>query len=357
MGDISLKLKVPGKKLKQILCFVLAFSILLLPFIIIPFLRNPPNNIGYVPQTDAVFLELWNINTFEGGKSSREDLLEQQAIAFQKQYNNIYIVLRNLTLAQAEIQLANGIQPDLVSFGTGAGKLLNSYCLDLGTSFGVRNDLIAGGAGKAVPWCMGGYVLCSLGEVDINSIDDMLNLEGGDGVLGFGYENTLALNALSENVSTPTQNIDIIYTNSLEYGYSQYSAYEDFLGRKFEVLLGTQRDFYRLQNRVNIGALSGCEFNYLEGYTDLVQWFSIVTVDKDKQRNAKLFVEYILSEKVQQKLTKIGMFSVLDMKIYQEESIDFEEALSKPLKVGNAFWGELEIKEQQENVIKKIFRN
>jgi len=327
------------------------------PILILPFLRNLPNPIGYVTQPETVFLELWNIDTFEGGKASRSAFLEKRAIAFQKDNTNVYVVMRNLTLIQAEIQLANGIQPDFISFGTGAGELFESYCVDLSKNFGVRSDLSVGGKGKAVPWCMGGYVLCSLGDVDISEVDNVLNTDTENGTLGFGYESSVALNALNENITVSSQNIDAIYINSLNYGYSQYSAYEDFLDKRFDVLLGTQRDFYRLENRLSIGALSDCNFNYLGGYTDLLQWFAVTTTDESKQVIAEQFIEYVLSENVQQKLTDIGMFSVLDISIYEDEYADFEEVLSSDLKVGNAFWGSLDIQEQQANVLSEIFGN
>ena len=349
-----MRFKISKKRQNRIISIALILFVLLVPILVIPFLRNTPN-IGYITPPEAVFLELWNIDTFEGGKSSRSTFLENRAISFQKEHTNVYVVMRNLTLAQAEIQLANGIQPDFISFGTGAGDLFESYCVDLTQSFNVRSDLLAGGDGKAVPWCMGGYVLCTLGDVDISTPDDMLNIESEDGVLGFGYEYTVALNALSENISTSSQNIDAIYVNSLEYGYSQYSAYEDFLNKKFEVLLGTQRDFYRLKNRVNIGALSNCDFNYLGGYTDLLQWFAVTTTDASKQEMAELFIQYVLSEDIQKKLTSLGMFSVLDLSIYDNEYSDFEEVLSEDLEVGNAFWSMLDIQEKQANVLSKIF--
>ena len=44
--------------------------------------------------------------------------------------------------------------------------------------------------------------------------------------------------------------------------FTQYQAYESFLrGNDFQVLLGTQRDFYRLNNKVNLGVINGINYN------------------------------------------------------------------------------------------------
>ena len=87
--------------------------------------------------------------------------------------------------------LENGTKPDMISFGIGAGDILASLAHTI-TSSSVRSDLQAGGIQdgsiKAVPWCFGGYLLCStkiedLSYNNLSSLQDSSELK----VIGTGY--------------------------------------------------------------------------------------------------------------------------------------------------------------------------
>mgnify|MGYP002520993929 CR=1 FL=1 len=326
--------KILSKKIiLRIVCFVLGVMFLVLPVFL--FINNKEKT-GQAEAKSEVFLELWNVDTFEGGKSSRGAFLEKQAIAFQKMNTGVYIITKSLNKEQLKIQLASGACPDFISFGIGVGDMISGLVKAM-DSFDIRNELKFH---NLVPWCYGGYVLCS--KIQIKNVNEVLN---GNSV-GFGNENTVTINALRANLKTDISKINV-YEKSLST-YSQYSAYEDFLADKFDVLIGTQRDFYRLKNRMDLGALSNCSFKFLEGYTDLVEWFACFSEEEEKVELVYKFVKYVLSDDVQKKLEGLGMFSVTGLEIYKDEYYKkFEEALQKPLKVLNPLLSLVEIKEMQ----------
>ena len=88
---------------------------------------------------------------------------------------------------------------------------------------------------------------------------------------------------------------DLRRENSLE-------AYVRFLNGDFAYLLGTQRDAQRLISRgVEVDATS------LNDFTDLKQYITALKVENKKL--GQVFIDCLLSERIQRKLTTIGMFS------------------------------------------------
>lgn len=337
-------MKLNKKTFFQIISFLLVLSVFLVPVFLIPQINKNTQR----TNPKEVFLELWNVDTFEGGKASRGAFLEKQAVNFQKTNTNVYIIVKNLSTEQAELQLASGAVPDFVSYGIGAGKMFKTLCKDV-KNFDVREDLKIP---KVVPWCLGGYVLCSIKNIDLKDENAILN-----NTIGFGVKNTICLSALNENVEEVGK-LEKVYEKSKTAGYGEYNAYEDFLKQEFDVLLGTQRDFFRLLNRINLGALDSCKFNFLSGYSDLVQWFSVLTDDEEKTKIIENFIDFILSEDIQRKLVNIGMFSSTGLLIYEDENYKkFEEAISKDLITISPFLDEFEIREKQNEMLNKIFRN
>ena len=310
----------------NILVAFLVFFLVVFPFFAISFLYKETK----AETKQDVFLEIWNIDTFEGGTKSRHSFLQSNALKFQKANDNVLIVVRSLSKEQAKIQLENGVTPDLVSFGIGAGNLFSAISEDV-SFFNVRNDLKSD---KAVAWCMGGYVLCSYEDLSLLSEEEIKNK-----TLGYSAENNTSLLAL-ESFSSKFA----LYDESL----SQYDAYTAFLEKKFDVLLGSQRDFARFQNRLNLGSLSSCYFTFLTGYSDLVQYFAITTTEENKEECLNEFIAYILSDDVQSSLSNIGMFSVTNLSIYDGEYQSFESALQEEVKTLNPFLFDEEIAEIQE---------
>ena len=226
-----------------------------------------------------MILELWTIDTFEGGTGSRQDFLSRQALKFEKQNKGIIISVINHTLESAENALKS-TTPDLISCGNGLStnkfRTIPMENVYKNTYFNNKN--------YGISWCRGGYIL----------IGESLDL-----VISSG-ENNLSLNALKE--------IDKTF-NSIEI-LPPLKAYMRYL-KGGVALLGTQRDVYRLANK-------GLNYEYtvIPNYTDLLVNIYLTADDEKKQEYAKKFMAYLQSRSVQQELNSIGMLPVIDIKIY-----------------------------------------
>lgn len=273
-----------------------------------------------------MFLELWEIDTFEGGTNSRAKFLEKEAIQYQKKNNGIYIIVHNITLEQCVTMLGEDRVPDLISFGIGAGDVVCAYTQKLNVSNNIRKPLLnagqVAGVQYAMPWCMGGYVVCAKTV--------------SPSTYGVGMEYNVAPQ---------------ISADTLKKYKSQYEAYKAFCNNEVDALLGTQRDYYRLTNKLNLGVISQCEFKYNNEYSDLVQYLSITTTNDKFLPYAQDFLEYIIGQQVQEKLKDIGMFSVVNKPIYANTPCaDFELNVMSVNDVLNVFSSNERITELQTNL-------
>lgn len=333
------------KKIFAIFSLIVAIFLFVAPYIIIPKAYAGREDWINTAPPNAVFLELWQIDTFEGGSASRARFLEKNAFLYQEQTIGTYVLVRSFDLNQTKLMLEQGARPDIISFGIGAGDLVLPISSEINADCGVRADLLAGGLkeGKqyAIPWTMGGYCLCAnsdFGEISIENFKQASEMQENN-IIGTGYTYNIPKLSLNEK--------ELSFLDKSEF--TQYQAYESFLrGNDFQVLLGTQRDFYRLNNKVNLGVINGINYKYLSGYTDLIQYMAITTLNENLKQHAEKFIKFITSQKIQSKLTSIGMFSVNGLKIYKDEYSDFENALSNKMKVLNVFTPLVHIMEIQQ---------
>ena len=207
---------------------------------------------------------IWNVDTFEGGKGSRTAFLNAVAKEVEKEESVIFMVLSK-TLEGAQMALENGEMPDLLSFGPG---------------------IRIAASNKVYCWCMGKYALFTKRkESGRNAEPNSKNT-----VLSLGGKNLPTIAAALSGFSG-----DLRRENSLE-------AYVRFLNGDFAYLLGTQRDAQRLISRgVEVDATS------LNDFTDLKQYITALKVENKKL--GQVFIDCLLSERIQRKLTTIGMFS------------------------------------------------
>lgn len=297
-------------------------------------------------------LELWNVDTFEGGSVSRTSWLEKRAIEFERQNKGTYIVVRNLTPEQLKLNLESGNTPSLISFGIGVGELFYDKLITLTKSYAVREDLLGGGKVKgkikAVPIMLGGYNLISNGnlcEKTENLIEEFNNFSVKDKAnLGYGNNGyiTPLLSLYCNNATTINQVFE--ERESLD----SYDCYDKFINNNFLTLLGTQRDYYRCKNRENNMKMQNNSYCFLGNFSDLVQYVSVFKTDNKTESMCENFIEFLTQEKTQQTLTNINMFSVLNKNIYTDEYKEFETKLLKPLKTLNVFLSNENIKTLKE---------
>lgn len=134
---------------------------------------------------------------------------------------------------------------------------------------------------------------------------------------------------------------------------SQYEAYERFVADKTAVcLLGTQRDLYRLERRLQAGKIESLDFAAVGGYTDIVQYVGIVSDCGEGYATCEAFAEHLLSTEIQQTLTTISMFSVLEgAGLYSSERYAACEAAIEGAFVPNVFADSVSVELQRRTAL------
>ena len=246
-----------------------------------------PSSAGGTAETgenDTRILRLWHIDSFEGGKGSRAAFLSRVASEFEKREENVYVMVRTLTLQGAAEALQAGDVPDLLSFSCGLDGVAEN-CHRLQYSFG--GGEVDGGT-YAYPWCAGKYYFFCLE-------DDFTALSAETLVLSEGGNNLPAAAAALSGIVGGVRSED------------STSAYVHFLNGKYRYMLGTQRDVCRFQTRgVNVFSKA------LTAYSDLYQYIAVTTSDENKESLCGAFIDLLLSDEIQEGLSDIGMYSLKD---------------------------------------------
>ena len=273
-------------------------------------------------------IELWNVETFEGGVGSRESWLVNKAAKFEKANTGLFVHVTTLTVEQLNSKLANGESFDMITFSRGVGVLVKDKLAPITDSVGFVKDnyLVSGQVGDAqyaVPLYSGAY--CLFARTEQLAADQLVagaltqtytrkigknTVELQPLVCGFTpYNSPLSALALSGGKGVVKVSEDV----------TQYQAYEQFVGNRTAVtLLGTQRDMYRLSQRESNGVIDQLGFAPLGGYTDLVQYVG-VAANEEKLSSCVAYVKYLLSEECQSTLVNLSLFSVLEKTFYTVE--------------------------------------
>ena len=268
------------KKISKIIfCVITLFVIIFTPLVAYKKTANGQSFPKTTPSHKRI-LTLWNVDTFEGGVGSRGDFLSKVALSFKGDGSLVMVI--NHTAESAKTAFSSGQIPDMISYGVGVDFVVG-HAVELN-----KTDFSGGeynGKFYAHAWCRGGYFLISK-KPDNQPIERLIvskNLYN----LPYGALNLSGISALGQEFSEPIK------------------AYLKYLDKGNNFLLGTQRDIWRLERR-------GEEFysKPLERFSDLVQYLSITTKDKDKLAECKKFLEYMTSDSVQEKITQIGMFPI-----------------------------------------------
>ena len=282
------------KILRVITGALLVFAVLFTVFFGAAGIRGK-SEIGQSAEYKGI-ITMWQVDIFEGGTGSRKQFLLEAARGFEKENEGVLIMVTDHTKEGAEDNFKKGIYPDLISFGDGVnvtkpGELkVKRY-----TSGGVIGDKV-----YAAAWCRGGYVLIGNPEY-VSKIGDSL---GEVIVSQADYTQPLAA-MLEEGITA--EKISVL---------PPMDAYVDFCAGKAPYMLGTQRDIIRLSNR-GMEVIS----RPLSYFNDLFQYVSVTAEEQIKRYYAEKFTEYLVSDAVQEKLNKIGMFSPYKRVIYENEHL------------------------------------
>ena len=315
----------------------------LAPFTVLPSLLKTEANVNKVENYEYQgILELWHIETFEGGSKSRSGFLEREAINFEKNHKGTYIVIQTMSLEQFELNIKANKLPNMISFGIGVGNDFIESLLELDCE-NLRSEICDGGVfngkQKAVPYIFGGYAIISN--------------DGGNMKTGVGLNGTT--NPLLAVQKCKMQIANFYDDKTLD----SYNAYDKFIKGNFQSLVGTQRDVYRCKNRMDKGLMNKTTFTFLNQYTDIVQYLSVFKGKEIEEKLCKQFVSQIISTNVQTKLKEYNLFSPLkNLKLYLDGIYkDFEQALQGNLEVENVFLDYSQIQAKKDEALSNVVKN
>jgi len=291
-----------------------------------------------------IVLNLWHIETFEGGSASRGKYLEKQAMKFNNLYNNCYVYINTLNVNQLKDNLQNNLTADVFSFGVGAGCLLSSTLNTLPKTNKIRQDLQPYGQLNkqilAYPYLLSGYCLIShenlLKESNFKDKNYYNNLTiNKKEIKGLSFAREESFNPVEV---LKVNNIKLSGTNLLNSATS-YASYLQFISKKTVSLLGTNRDVIRCKNREENGSLNSCKYTYLSGFSDLVQYIGVnKTLTGEKQKYAIEFAKFLLEDEAQKDVKNYGLFSTINLQLYDKDyMMHFENALKQNLLSVNVF--------------------
>lgn len=222
------------------------FALLFLALICVYSLAIMPLSLTQTAADEDVCLQFWHVDSFEGGTGSRRAYLQKLCKSFcsSAQKNDgkrITVAVKQLTpLALSEL-FKKGVYPDLISFGAGIEL---PYDRLVEADFGAGEVGVYNGTPYAAVWAQGGYVC--------------IKRKGEGEPVGYiiceqEFANPLLALRLSKTIS---DGADIITLPAKEGVCELYR-------RKNYALVGTQRDLYRLDGKLEI------DVEPLSGYNDL----------------------------------------------------------------------------------------
>lgn len=227
-------------------------------------------------KKEKPILTVWQIDMFEGGIGSRATYIKNAATNFEKK-NNVLIMVETKTAKDVEELLAKNIVPDIISFSSGLnGVLEKAKSLDSDGFAGVYN-----GKTYAKCWCYGGYVRIKRKGTNPTQI-----------ILSKNKSKNIELACLYNSIDV---------SNAKEFEPKR--AFEEFMATPDSLLIGTQRDIYRLRNKIE-----NYEIEPLEFFTDLVQYVSILSEIENKISLSENFINYLCGEG-QKNINSLGLMS------------------------------------------------
>lgn len=283
--------KLKKEHISRVLAFILCVGITVAASIMMAATGSGKNVVA--DDGKMTVLNIWQIDSFEGGKGSRASYLQSVGNDFAGK-SDCYVTVTTLTSSAARENMKLGKTPDLISYGAGI--------------YGIESAIR--GKTPYYCWCKGGY--CFL------TIDD------GADFSDISRENTV-INGGTENLASACALLCGIDGAAVE---KPTGAYVKLINGKYKYLLGTQRDIYRLRTRgVAFKIKPVTEFN------DLYQNISVTTNDPKRTVQAEKFIDFLL--KKSEGISKLGL-TVEGIKLYDDEmsameGLNYDCALKTPV--------------------------
>lgn len=287
----------------------------------------PPKPTADVTAGYKCVVNLWLVDTFEGGSGSRQNWFTKRVAHFEQQHKGLFVCVTVLSQEQLVEKLSQGQNFDMLCLSRGVGATVLDKLAPLNVDFGSVLDNFAqsgrvGTTTYAIPVYAGAYCLFARksqqqGDLLTNCLTTTYTRKIGKNVVhlaplvcGFTPHNSPLTALAMANVKG---------NFSPDYATTQYTAYQQFVDNKTAVtLLGTQRDMYRLGKKLETGKMDDLLFAPLCAYTDLVTYLG-VSRDTQNMQPCLQFAQYLVSDAVQQTVADISMFSVTDQNLYTKQ--------------------------------------
>lgn len=269
------------KKVIKITAYVLLIAILSLIFIV------PKNGSAKIEKDGGykALLTVWQIDSFDGGKGSRTSFLRSVSTSFSKKYQGVLVLVISHTVESAKKMIEEGKIPDIISVGS-TGLDCSLYQKEVG-NLDVEGGGVINGKRYFVPWAKSGYFKITKGN-------------GDKVIVSEGKYNSASIALALSKVNFKSYKL-----------LNRVDAFNEFLLTKDATLIGTVRDVIRLESR-NVD----CEIEVLGNFNDLYQYALITS--KENAYYSRLFIDYLLSDKVQGKLVNLSLLSVNKVGLYPE---------------------------------------
>ena len=254
-------------------------------------------------KSSIEILELWHIESFEGGGVNRQNYLNQLALSYQNQTSTTIVMVKSINAGQLQDALQHKA-PHLISFSEQVALTILPHLQSIDCEYDVMDNYLESSRynGKllAIPFIASGYCYFTKTTSTNTSI--------------YTANNNL------HNATCLIQNQSINGGQTL----TSYQCYTKFVNSNNIKLLGTARDLFRIKNLESLGKFS-VNYEPVSTFSDLIQYIGITCVNK----NALNFISYMLSDENQLKLSNLSLFSVKDLKLYSEPTyMRMEKALT-----------------------------
>lgn len=239
----------------------------------------PVNERDLDKKAERQILTLWQIDSFEGGTGSRSAYLKRVCESFEKN-NDCLVTVITETAEDADEKLSRGVAPDVISFSSGCDGVLTYAERIAKSEFSGGAEI--NGVFYAKAWAYGGYVtIKKKGKIPAETV-------------------------VAKGKTTLPE--VAAYYAGVDLGGAKFmlpkNAFEYFTENENVMLFGTQRDIYRLKNK-----LDEFDITPIEGFTDLIQYAAVTTVSKDKVNLCEKLVGHIANSG-QSGVTSLGLLPV-----------------------------------------------
>ncbi len=306
---------------RAILALILIGAFIAVPARTVAFLKKDIISDELYSRREKYFygvINIWQLDSFEGGTGSRAYWLKDIVKGFEKQNNGVYINVETLSIETANKLLSSGQKrPDMISFGMGI-NIDEAELEQISAQDAIlRSDIEKMVYSTAIPWCMGAYFLYRTSQQeDVGSDGEIVSgKRSSKCVYSVGIPQKSGYHAAYALLNSINEEQRKNFSNELSvFSAEPRELFESFnYSLKVKNFVGTQRDLYRLDAASSRQSNRACEIDLLDKYNDLIQYISVLKCNNSKKLyTMQAFINYLLSQQVQARIGEIGLFPVTD---------------------------------------------